>query len=72
MADISSGAPTHNRRRGVEFNLYFTLIFLAATPFGLVSWVRDVVRRRSLNLDGPLARAWQEAERITPLIFSAP
>jgi hypothetical protein len=31
----------------------------------------DVIRRRTLNLRGPLARAWAEADRITPLIFLA-
>lgn len=70
MADLTSGAPTHGQRRGLEFNFYFAIILVAAIPFTSVSWVRDVVRRRTLNLSGPLARAWQEADNITPLIFS--
>ncbi|MBJ6370105.1 cytochrome PufQ [Sedimentitalea arenosa] len=54
-----------------EFNLYFTLIFLFAVPFATVDWLKHVKRRRTLNLRGPLARAWAEADRITPVIFSA-
>ncbi|MDA9944972.1 cytochrome PufQ [Paracoccaceae bacterium] len=29
------------------------------------------MRKQTLMLHGPLARAWAEADRITPLIFSA-
>jgi hypothetical protein len=57
--------------RGVEFTIYFTIIFLLALPFCSVDWIRNVIRRRTLNLRGPLARAWVEADRITPTIFSA-
>jgi len=74
MTDITSSTPTRHRcgrRRGAEFHLYFALIFMAAIPFAAVAWVRDVIRNRSLNMHGPLARAWAEADRITPLIFSA-
>ncbi|MFC3614233.1 cytochrome PufQ [Lutimaribacter marinistellae] len=74
MTDVAShtpSRPTGRRRRDAEFNVYFTLIFLTALPFVSVGWVRDVIRRRTLNLHGPLARAWCEADRITPLIFSA-
>ena len=49
----------------------FALIFIAAIPFGFAMWIRDVIRNRSLNVHGPLALAWREADRITPLIFSA-
>jgi hypothetical protein len=47
------------------------MIFLLALPFGSFRWLRDIVRFRTLNLRGPLARAWAEADRITPFIFSA-
>jgi hypothetical protein len=57
--------------RQLEFRVYFALIFLLALPSSTVSWVLDIRRRRSLNLRGPLARAWAEADRITPVIFSA-
>jgi len=72
MTDITSSTP-HRRpaRRGAEFHFYFALIFVVALPFASVGWGADIVTRRTLNLHGPLARAWAEADRITPLIFSA-
>ncbi|WP_397544065.1 cytochrome PufQ [Roseovarius salis] len=75
MTDLTSNTPpprdSGGRRRNAEFHLYFALIFLLALPFATVRWVRDVVRHRTLDLRGPLARAWAEADRTTPLIFSA-
>ena len=59
------------RRRGLEFQLYFALIFALALPVATLRWMRDVVQYRTLDLRGPLARAWAEADRTTPLIFSA-
>lgn len=62
---------SHHTKRGAEFNLYFAIIFVLAIPFATVSWVLDVFQKQTLNMHGPLARAWAEADRITPLIFSA-
>jgi hypothetical protein len=72
MTDFTSSETHHRRplRRGAEFYFYFTLIFVLALPFSLGGWVLDVIARKTLNLPGPLARAWTEADRITPLIFS--
>jgi len=74
MTDMTSNAPVQRapgRKRGLEFHIYFTLIFLLAIPVGTERWIANVIRRRTLNVRGPLARAWAEADRITPLIFSA-
>lgn len=57
-------------QRTPEFILYFTILFLISIPFAMVDWIRQSMRRRTLNLRGPLARAWSEADRITPIIFS--
>jgi hypothetical protein len=54
----------------LEYILYFSLIFVLAIPFATVFWVLDVIRKQTLMLNGPLARAWAEANRVTPLIFS--
>ncbi len=74
MTDITNApveARTPGKKRGVEFNIYFSLIFILAIPVGTERWIANVVRKRSLDVRGPLARAWAEADRITPLIFSA-
>jgi hypothetical protein len=55
----------------MEFTIYFSIIFVLAIPFATVFWVLDIIRKQTLMLHGPLARAWAEADRVTPLIFSA-
>mgnify|MGYP001824167134 CR=1 FL=1 len=72
MTDMTSNAPGRRpgRRRTLEFHIYFSLIFFLAIPFAAVRWIIDIMRHRTLNLRGPLARAWAEADRITPVIFS--
>ena len=73
MADTSTSPPIRRRagrRRDVEFQIYFTLIFLFAIPFGVERWIAHAVRKRSLDVRGPLARAWAEADRITPILFT--
>ncbi|MEM6385975.1 MAG: cytochrome PufQ [Pseudomonadota bacterium] len=73
MSDMTN-TPTPrsvHRKRGLEFQIYFTLIFILAIPVGTERWIANVVRKRSLNTRGPLARAWADADRVTPLIFSA-
>lgn len=73
MTDFTSDAPRGRNasKRGTEFTFYFSLIFIVAIPFAMFGWVLDVFQKQTLNLHGPLARAWAEADRITPLIFSA-
>ena len=72
MTDFTSNGPkARHGKRGVEFTVYFSILFIAALPFGAVGWLLDVFQKQTLNLHGPLARAWAEADRITPLIFSA-
>jgi hypothetical protein len=73
MTDLTSNPPTrtaHERKCTTEYRVYFTLIFLLALPFETVRWMRDVFRFKTLNMRGPMARAWAEAERTTPMIFS--
>ncbi len=74
MTDMTSNPPHrghHGRRRSLEFKVYFATIFIVALPFATVRYLRDVSEYRTLNLRGPLARAWSEADRTTPFIFSA-
>ncbi len=73
MTDLASNPPPRRpagRLRNAEFQFYFAVIFVLALPSSCITWMRDIFRHRTLNLLGPLARAWAEADRITPLIFS--
>ena len=73
MTDVSQ--PTRKfrakPRRSFEFILYFSINFLLAIPFSIESWVVEVFRKKSVVEDGPLARSRAEADRVTPVIFSA-
>jgi hypothetical protein len=74
MADFTSNEPRHRGhhvKRGAEFTFYFSILFALAIPFAMVGWLLDVFQKQTLNLHGPLARAWAEADRITPLVFQA-
>ncbi len=74
MTDLTSNPPQRahsSRRRTPEYWLYFVPIFFVALPFTTLRWGREIAERRTLNVRGPMARAWSEADRITPLIFSA-
>ena len=73
MTDVSQSARKDRAkpRRSFEFVLYFSVIFLLAIPFSIVSWVVEVFRKKSVFVDGPIARSRAEADRITPVIFSA-
>lgn len=72
MTDMTSDPPIRRvgKPRGLEFQVYFTLIFLLAIPVGTERWIAHVIRKRSLDVKGPLARAWAEADRVTPMIFT--
>ena len=73
MTDVSQSTRKFRAkpRRSLEFVLYFSVIFLLAIPFSIVSWVVEVFRKKSVFVDGPIARSRAEADRITPVIFSA-
>lgn len=53
----------------VEFQIYFALIFLAALPIVSMMWLWSLVSTQRVPSGGPLARAWREAQVVTPTIF---
>ena len=74
LTDVSSSTRKFRakpRRRSLEFTIYFSIIFMLAIPFATASWIAEVFRKKSIFVDGPLARSRAEADRITPVIFSA-
>ncbi len=75
-ADIGSSATSediaHRRRSAkTEFAIYFAIVFLATLPLATLTWAASAVRRRSLQIKGPVSRAWTQASIITPMIFAA-
>ena len=47
MTDFTSNPPRARSKRGTEFLLYFSLIFVLAIPFATAFWLLDVFQIRS-------------------------
>lgn len=76
MMDTTVQAPAHSRehvkrKNGVEFSVYFAIIFVATLPLATLTWAMHAIKYRSFTDKGPMARAWSQARIITPMIFSA-
>ena len=54
-----------------EFYVYFSLIFLVATPFAILGWIASTLMHGHMPDQNAVSRAWSEAQAITPLIFRA-
>ena len=59
------------RKHGVEFGVYFAIIFVATLPLATLTWAMHAIKTRSFTDKGPMARAWTQARIITPMIFSS-
>lgn len=68
--DAATRTATHGRPKtgGLEYNLYFALIFLISLPTALV---RMVIPRRGERMRFFVTEAWSMAQAVTPRIFSA-
>jgi len=73
MTDHATNGMPARLKQGpsIEYRLYFAVIFLIYLPWALVAWALSVDDRGEEPKRGPVARAWQQASVITPLIFSA-
>jgi len=63
----------HGRRAlGLEYGVYFACIFAVALPGAALGWGRALLAGDRAQLRrGVFARAWRQAQAITPVIFSA-
>ncbi len=52
-----------------EFFVYFALIFALALLPHAIGWTASVIRWGRLPKFGPVARAWKDAQAVTPMIF---
>ena len=65
-------APVRGKGPGIEYRIYFAIIFLLSLPWALVSWALGLAAPDSEDARlGFLGRAWRRAAIITPMIFSA-
>ncbi|MEM7423035.1 MAG: cytochrome PufQ [Pseudomonadota bacterium] len=75
MTDFTSGGgqPRISREPGVEYRLYFAIIFVISLPWAFVSWALGLVSPQDEEHAGKgfIGRAWLQASVITPQIFKA-
>jgi hypothetical protein len=71
MSDSTANGTLHHVKRvpKAEFLIYFTLIFSFALLPHVVGWVWQSVRHGKLPRLNPMARAWKDAQAVTPMIF---
>ncbi|MBB5514075.1 hypothetical protein FHS89_000073 [Rubricella aquisinus] len=64
----------HRRGEGLEYRVYFTLIFAASLPIAAVRVLIPSARRRAFGVSRERRTIWGEAKVmaniVTPLIFS--
>ena len=71
MSDYTANGEMHHARRvpKAEFIIYFSLIFSLAILPHVVGWALQTIRHARLPRLSPLARAWKDAQAVTPMIF---
>ncbi len=74
MSDQTASSFDHvpARARGIEYRIYFAIIFLISLPLCLVTCTLGLVRPDSEECGKNfVSRAWRRATIITPMIFAA-
>jgi hypothetical protein len=71
MSDSTANGGLHHVKRvpKAEFFLYFGLILLLAVGPHVLGWTYQLLRHRALPRLSPVARAWKDAQAVTPMIF---
>jgi hypothetical protein len=71
MSDYTSDGGLHPVKKApkAEFLVYFSLIFVLGLVPQTLGWLYQTARHASLPKQGPVARAWKDAQAITPQIF---
>ncbi|MBC6442211.1 MAG: protein pufQ [Rhodobacteraceae bacterium] len=71
VTDMDQMTPRARREPGVEYKVYFSLIFLAALPFAAGGVALSAIGIKSERRSGGMIRrALAEASEITTMIFS--
>jgi hypothetical protein len=71
MSDTSAHGEMHhvNRVPKAEFFVYFAMIFALALLPHVLGWTIQMIRHMALPRLSPWARAWKDAQAVTPMIF---
>ena len=71
MSDYTANGDLQHVQRvpRAEFFVYFALIFALALLPHAIGWTASVIRWGRLPKFGPVARAWKDAQAVTPMIF---
>lgn len=71
MSDSAAHDALHHAKRvpKAEFKIYFAMIFCLALLPHVLGWVIQTLIRLRLPRLSPMARAWKDAEAVTPMIF---
>ncbi len=71
MSDYTSNGEMHHVKRvpKAEFLIYFAVIFSLAFVPHVLGWTYQLIRHAALPRLSPWARAWKDAQAVTPMIF---
>ncbi len=71
MSDTTAIGDLHHAKRvpKAEFIVYFSMIFCLALVPHVLGWTYQTLRHASLPRLSPVARAWLDAQAVTPMIF---
>ncbi len=71
MSDYTANGELHHVKRvpKAEFVIYFGLILGLAIGPHVIGWTYQTIRHAKLPRLSPLARAWKDAQAVTPMIF---
>lgn len=71
MSDYTANGEMHHVKRvpKAEFLVYFAMIFSLAVMPHVLGWTYQTLRHAKLPRLSPVARAWKDAQAVTPMIF---
>lgn len=71
MSDYTANGELHHATRvpKAEFFIYFAMIFSLALVLHVPGWAFQTIRHARLPRLSPRARAWKDAQAVTPMIF---
>lgn len=71
MSIYTANVDLHHVKRvpKAEFIVYFAMIVCLALLPHVLGWIYQAIRHAALPRLSPVARAWKDAQAVTPMIF---